>query len=1670
VRVLTKIFFALILTMLSAGFVQAQTYNNEWVVAGQSYYKIPVGKTGLYALSHSDLIKAGITVVDTAKLQIWRRGIQQAVLIKGDSLFFYGEINDGAMDSALYRSGFQPHKYYSLYTDTSAYFLTLGASNGKRMAQISSASTAQSAAPFHINQDLLLFTDTPDGGMPYYQGTYLSEFDQGEGWFGNPIYPGQSSTYALDASNLYLSGTLPELEIMLVGRNINTQSVKISYGSVDTIVNFYSHSTFKYKAGIALSNFNSGLLNITVKSVSTDGLVSLAYIKLNFPQAYTMQGLTEKYFTLPQNPQDTTFIRINNPPSPASIFDITDKNNIRLIHGNMQSGLLNVIVPDTKAGPRNLYVSSTVLPVTVMKAVNLSAYSTVGNYIIITHEKLDTSAQLYAAYRRSAPGGGLNVVVAEINKLYNLFSYGDKSPLAVRHFANYLLNHGNPQYLFLLGKGISVFSYNNGVYYRSNPAVYKAAPDIYFNHFVDDLIPPAGYPGSDVLFTMGLDSAQGAYMPAIATGRVAARNNDEVMHYLNKVIEHEGLDSNLLWRKNLIHVSGGDDTSQINDFKNWINGPTMKGLVEGPDFGGKVVKSFSKIDPAAIDNNFRYSIADEINKGVSYLTFLGHASPAVTDVDLGLVSYQIYGYQNKGKYPMLILNGCSSSNIFNYYGTSEDWILSPNKGAIAVMGHTEIAYPDELESYSQDFYQTAFDNTSFIDKPLGLIQKEVLRLFINNAPGGLTLPFGERGKANLEQMILHADPFIRIYHPSKPDYSIIKEGDQEQVIFIKSYNGKPVTAVSDSFAIGIVVTNFGQAAPKDSFAVTVQRTINGKTITYGPVWYPTVYYQDTIYFKIKSRDASTFGENSFAIKVDALDSIPEMRENNNGALFDYFIPLSAVIPLLPHEYSIVNNAYLNPLDKSITLVAQATDLLIPATDFYFEIDTDYLFKSPLDKGTVHSGALIKWNTSVVNPTKDSIVYYWRVRFANIPAGQDTLWGESSFIFIGGSPEGWSQSEYPQFTKDVLSQINLNVPQTKWTFETVNTNVHIESIGSGPTDTTANINIDGRALFYAGNGVCGNSGIIAMAFDKTTALPIVPNDGGANGCGRLGLWILRSFGDPVSGDKQALMNYIDSIPTGDYIFLVANKNANFTQWDPALKKKIETELGATLLDSLKDDYPYIIMAKKGDGISLVTPLVEKYSTVIGARVILDTTFTGTYNKATITSTLIGPTSQWGSMFRNISTPEASDKYTLKVERINLDGSIKDINIIPPFGYKFDLDSFFHTLSDTNLYPYIKLVAELSDSNLTVPQLDKWQVVYRGVPEGTIDATAAGNVSQYNYFTKEEGETVQLSFVFENISNIDFSKPVKVQFTITNQSGHTITDTLTLVAIQKGKQVTFNYTINSIGFVGNNVFKVFVNPYDQPEQYFDNNILEVSFTIEKDKTNPILDVAFDGQHIMNGDIVSPSPLISINLNDENKFLIKNDTLNMQVFLQSPGQATPIQINMNSSDIISWGHVAGSTNTFRIEYNPKNLPDGVYTLIVQGSDVSGNRSAAQRYEIKFEVINEVSITYFYPYPNPFSTSTRFVFTLTGNEIPEDMKIQIMTVTGKVVREITKSEIGPIHIGNNKTDYAWDGTDEFGDRLANGVYLYRVILKGADDFKHRQTAADKAFKKDWGKLYILR
>jgi len=241
---------------------------------------------------------------------------------------------------------------------------------------------------------------------------------------------------------------------------------------------------------------------------------------------------------------------------------------------------------------------------------------------------------------------------------------------------------------------------------------------------------------------------------------------------------------------------------------------------------------------------------------------------------------------------------------------------------------------------------------------------------------------------------------------------------------------------------------------------------------------------------------------------------------------------------------------------------------------------------------------------------------------------------------------------------------------------------------------------------------------------------------------------------------------------------------------------------------------------------------------------------------------------------------------------------------------------------------------------------------------------------------------------------------------------------------------------------------------------------------DLKEPLVDVLFDGQRIVNGEVVSPKPNIAIAVTDENKFMILNDTTSVEVYLQNHADGKQKRVAFSSNKITMQNTGTASNNQISYLFSPEMLVDGTYSLKVRSKDKSGNFNTTNDYLVDFEVINEASITNFLPYPNPFTTSMQFVFKITGQKIPDKIKVQILTSTGKIVREVLKEELGDLRIGNNISSFRWDGTDQFGDRLANGVYFYRVQVENTDkaEIKHRATSSDAMFKQNYGKIYLMR
>jgi hypothetical protein len=317
-----------------------------------------------------------------------------------------------------------------------------------------------------------------------------------------------------------------------------------------------------------------------------------------------------------------------------------------------------------------------------------------------------------------------------------------------------------------------------------------------------------------------------------------------------------------------------------------------------------------------------------------------------------------------------------------------------------------------------------------------------------------------------------------------------------------------------------------------------------------------------------------------------------------------------------------------------------------------------------------------------------------------------------------------------------------------------------------------------------------------------------------------------------------------------------------------------------------------------------------------------------------------------------------------------------------------------------------------------------------------------------------------------------------FTVTDETNQTklVLDTRKR-PIPAGDSIVVDYLLDTKDIKGmSSVFVNFNPDFAQPEQYLFNNYQTIPLSVTPDKTPPNLDVTFDGVRILNKDIVSAKPFIVMTLKDDSRFLALNDSSLFSVKLRMPdGNIRNIRFDGDTLKFIPASlDAVGKENAATVHYRPQLTQDGEYELIVFAKDRSNNPSGSIDYSVAFEIVNKSMISNLLNYPNPFTTSTAFVFTLTGSELPTQFRIQILTVTGKIVKEVNKDELGPIRIGNNITEYKWDGRDQFGQPLANGVYLYRVVAdmngKKIEKLNTGVYNTDKYFKSGYGKMYLMR
>ena len=68
-------------------------------------------------------------------------------------------------------------------------------------------------------------------------------------------------------------------------------------------------------------------------------------------------------------------------------------------------------------------------------------------------------------------------------------------------------------------------------------------------------------------------------------------------------------------------------------------------------------------------------------------------------------------------------------------------------------------------------------------------------------------------------------------------------------------------------------------------------------------------------------------------------------------------------------------------------------------------------------------------------------------------------------------------------------------------------------------------------------------------------------------------------------------------------------------------------------------------------------------------------------------------------------------------------------------------------------------------------------------------------------------------------------------------------------------------------------------------------------------------------------------------------------------------------------------------------------------------------------------------------------------------DVKIQIFTISGKVVKTIDDIVLTEGYSQNLNNPISWDGLDQYGDKLGKGVYIYKLQVRS----RRNGTSAEK-------------
>jgi len=633
----------------------------QFDLAGGPAAKVSVRHEGWYTLSASQLAAGGLKPnPNPDRLQMYVDGVQIPINVITDvkkqlsGVEFYGVGLDAA------------------YTDARVYWIVEGKENGLRIQQLNADAHPSSDRSFNYSVERRDRT------------VYFSSLRNGEreNFFG-PVVGRDAITQSLALQRIDKSATTQaQVEVSLQGVSALPHRVWVyANGTFAGEIPFNGQELRVSSFAVPVSLLKEGDNEVRLAAQGGPLDISLIdYIRISYPHTFSAEADQLRF-------PATAGVAVTVDGFSSSairVFDVTNQDQVQQLVGKVEqqkSGYAVTVAPAEK-GDRTLLaiggqIAGAPAGVSANVASNFRSNSYAANLLIVTDRDFFPALETLKKLRTSQ---GYKVEIVDVEDIYDEFSYGDKSPYAVRTFLQYARANWKtpPQYVLLAGDA----SYD--------PKNYLGFGDL-------DIVP------TKLIDTEFMETASDDWfadfdadgVPEMAVGRLPVRSKEEAASMVARIVGYDASSGSAELTLVADANEGFDFVSATAQLRALV--PSDTRIVE--------------IDRGRMGDQAKPALMDAINRGQKIVNYTGHGNVdqwranLLTNADAGLLTNQ----NHLALFVMMTcLNGYSDDPALS--SLAKALMKSASGGAVAVWASSGTTMPDEQVLMNQEFYRQLFAN------------------------------------------------------------------------------------------------------------------------------------------------------------------------------------------------------------------------------------------------------------------------------------------------------------------------------------------------------------------------------------------------------------------------------------------------------------------------------------------------------------------------------------------------------------------------------------------------------------------------------------------------------------------------------------------------------------------------------------------------------------------------------------------------------------------------------------------------------------------------------------------------------------------------------------------------------------------------------------------------